>query len=212
MKFISISIIISILICLIIICVFNYPRKKIDRIGIFGSVSKEVEPNSLLYKNIVNLAKNLPNDKFYITPNTKKGILGILLNNVNPEIRDRFITFNSVFFKDNEVNTNYKIINTKNILEYEKILFDTSKLNIFLPGGIGTFFEIISSIFLLAEGVDNEYILILNIDGFYESIFTHIDNLHKNGYLRNNVYKKFIDKVHVFDNSEDIIHFITTNK
>ena len=195
------------IICLLIIIgiVLNFPKKKGFKIGIFGSVSKKIEPNSNLYNNIVYLAKNLPKNREYILPNAKSGVVGLILNELDEGMNDKVITYGSYFFKEQYINRNYKVIMKKTVIEYEQGMLGNSDIYIFLPGGIGSLFEFLTSLFLMIEKVNNKPIFIGNIDGFYDPVLKYIYDLEKKGYLRKAVHQKIKDKVKVFNNTKDLI-------
>ena len=68
---------------LLFIVLFFYDKYKKKYVVIFGSVSKDISDDINLQKDLKYLASNLNTTKYnYILPNTKKGPIGYLLNNV----------------------------------------------------------------------------------------------------------------------------------
>jgi predicted Rossmann-fold nucleotide-binding protein len=193
-----------IFISLIIIYITYFkPTKK--TISIFGSISKNIDDNQNLKKNIKYLAESLNQSYNYIIPNSKNGIIGYLLNNINKNNIDIITAYSSTFTKNN-INEKFNIKIFDNPIDYEEYMVINGDIIIFLPGGIGTLYEISFLIFLLDVSDKDIKVLIYNDNGFFNFIKNHINYLFVNGYLRDNAYFRFNNNFLFFSNMEDLVN------
>lgn len=206
----NINWIFSVLLILILISIylFYYNSQSLNRktIGILGSVSKKIEHESELKREIKKLAENLPINYNYIIPNAKKGIIGYLLENINPKIYNNIETHASNAIPDQDYNKNFKIIYSDTIEDYEINLVVNNDIYIFLPGGIGTTYEIYFS--LLLSEFENKKIIFLNHNDFFTPIQLQIKNLETNGYLRESFLKNYKTRVYFARNADQVLQLI----
>lgn len=76
--------------------------------------------------------------------------------------------------------------------DLKKDMFNESDIIVCLPGGIGTYSEILS--FLEEKRSNNKYIpiIIYNENGFYNKLLNILDDLISNNFLDKSIYESFI--------------------
>lgn len=121
-------------------------------------------------------------------------------------------------FKGNLISSNVKKFvkpNTEdeytfnNIQERQKKLLDLADMFIVLPGGYGTFYELMEVLTVNDIGEANKPIILYNIDNFFDGFLKYLDKLLKEGFLDHTL--KEIN-VHVLNDPDSIIKFITRMK
>lgn len=79
-----------------------------------------------------------------------------------------------------------------------------SDVCLFLPGGIGTIYEILSCIETKRAGEHDNEILIINSYGFYNYLFEMLDKLYEGKFAEISDKQTY----HVFENSEETIEYL----
>ena len=64
------------------------------------------------------------------------------------------------------------------------IMVERSDLFVALPGGVGTFDEIFTVVAAASIGYHHKRVVLLNIDGFWDSLLAMLDDLQSKGVLR----------------------------
>ena len=64
------------------------------------------------------------------------------------------------------------------------IMVERSDLFVALPGGVGTLDEIFTAVAAASIGYHHKRVVLLNIDGFWDSLLTMLDDLQSKGVLR----------------------------
>lgn len=77
-----------------------------------------------------------------------------------------------------------EIILCRNLSERKDIMLDRCDLAIALPGGIGTLDEIFTMAASSTIGYHHKKVLLYNIDGFWDSVISLLDDLSSKGVLR----------------------------
>lgn len=181
-----------ILILITTLTLMLYDKNKKKTICIFGSISKDISNNYSLQNDLKYLAQNLDTSKYnYIIPNSNKGPIGYILNNIKDEDKSSIITTYSITFPENEKNETFKIKLFNNPIDYEEYMIENSDIFIIFPGGIGTLYEIAFLFFLIDVSDDNKKIIFYNRDNYYDFIIEIMERYHETGYLRDNRYNKY---------------------
>lgn len=208
MKYKYILFILSILLILFVV-VFFYNKYKKKSISIFGSVSKDISDDVNLQKDLKYLALNLNTTKYdYIIPNSQKGIIGYLLNNIKEQDKNNVTTVYSITFGEDNINETFKVKLFNNPFDFEEYMIDNSNIFIILPGGIGTLYEIIFLLFLIDVSEVHNKIIFYNKNNYYNFIDDIIKRYHETGYLRSNVYDKFKARTYFVNDMDEIIKLI----
>jgi|LakMenEpi03Aug12_release.lakeMendotaPanAssembly.Ray.scaffolds.fasta_scaffold170776_3 hypothetical protein len=190
---------------LLFIVLFFYDKYKKKYVVIFGSVSKDISDDINLQKDLKYLASNLNTTKYnYILPNTKKGPIGYLLNNIKEDDKSSILTTYSTTFGDDNINKNFQIKLFNDPIDFEEYMIRNSNIFVILPGGIGTLYEIAFLLFLIDVSDVNYKIIFYNKNNYYNFINDLIKRYYETGYLRPNIYDKFKAKTYFVNNIEDI--------
>lgn len=184
----------------------NYYTTHKQKVVIFGSVSKNMENETLLQQHLSLLASKLDNRYDYIIPNCNSGVIGyflkkLRLNKISKNVQTTYVTSFPPELRD----THYKVTYFNSLMDYEDEMLEKGNIFIFLPGGMGTYYELAYILFVVLEGLQTKKVLILNVNGSFNYIIDKIETLHKEGYLRKNVYNLYKKNFLITNNVEDII-------
>ena len=198
---------ISILVAYIISKYVVDKSKKI--VTIYGGVSNNVDSD--VKQQLKYLALHLDNKFNYLIPNSKTGTIGYLLDAL--EKTDKSQNIETTTFVEQEggsetLNKHYKITYFDTILEFENDLFTRSDISIFLPGGIGTNYELSHTLFVMLEKIDERFVILFNIDGAFDYIINKVEKLHTDGYLRVGVYELYKQNCIVVKSAKEIIKIL----
>ena len=75
--------------------------------------------------------------------------------------------------------------------DLKKALFDNADIVICLPGGVGTYSEVLSFIEEKRSNDNDKPIIIYNENNFYKDIISIIDNLIKENFTSHDIYNSF---------------------
>ena len=191
----------------------QYYTKTKKQVAIFGSVSKNIDNDNALKKELSFLATHLTNKYDYIIPNSNIGVIGYLLDKLksNDISKNVETTYVNLFPPENR-DTYYKITYFDTIMEFENDLFNRNDISIFLPGGIGTLYELAHTLFVLLEKIKYHQIIILNFQGKYDFIINKIETLYAEGYLRDGVYKLYKQNCVIVNSSNEIIKILNNDE
>ena len=138
-----------------------------------------------------------------------RGLMGTLADTVLEE-KGRIIGIMPRFMK--EVEFHHKDVNefifTADMHERKKQFMVGVDALITLPGGCGTFEELMEAITLKRLGIFTKPILILNLDGYYDPLLEMLENAIKNNFMR----EEHRDIWTVFDTPEKILEAIQISK
>ncbi len=143
--------------------------------------------NEIAYTLGANLSKK---NRSVICGGTNTGLMKSLIDGINSE--NGQVT--GVIVKDEE-SPHPNLTHIKycvEVTERKRYFLETSDVFIALPGGIGTFDELIHIINMMRAGVHNNKILILNIDGFYQPLLNQLEMMVQCGFLKDKYLRKII--------------------
>ena len=202
--------IISILVFTIVVYTLNKSLliKSKKLVTIYGGVSNNINSDIEYKQQIHYLATQIDNRFDYLTPNDKTGAIGYLLDiaqttDISQNIETT--TFVKLAGQPENTNNNFKITYFDSVLEFEEDLINRCDIAIFLPGGIGTNYELAYSLFVMLQKIQNKQIILLNLHGAFDYMINKIEQLHKDGYLRPGVYKLYKENCLVVKNAKEII-------
>lgn len=133
--------------------------------------------------------KGLMNSSYQKALKYKRNIIGI-----TPKI----------FSKDlQEIKCNKEVI-TENISRRTEKLIEESDALIFLPGGIGTIYELLTAIESKRSKEFNKPIIIYNSNNYFDNLLEFIDNMYKEKFIDLNVKECY----HIFENINDLLEHI----
>jgi len=203
-----IALLIITIIAVVIYGIKSYYTKSKQLVVFFGSVSKNIENDKELQDQLSLLASKLNNKYDYLIPNSNDGILGYLLEKLHTNTISKTIQTNYVTTLPKEkVDNYYKINYFDTLLDYEHDMLEKSDIAIFLPGGIGTNYELAYMLFVLLEGIHNKKVILFNINGAFDYMIDKIESLRREGYFRNN-YEIYKDNFLITTDAEEIITFL----
>ncbi|MHA1584209.1 MAG: TIGR00730 family Rossman fold protein [Promethearchaeota archaeon] len=138
------------------------------------------------FKVAENLAKEMIKHHFHlIYGGADVGLMGRIASTVKSlggkitAVIPRLIYENTPQLEDYD-----ELIITETMGERKKIMEDRGDAFIAMPGGFGTLEEIIEVITLKQLHYHNKPIVFLNIDGFYNALFEHFENLFQNAFAK----------------------------
>ena len=210
-KYYIITLIIIIILSIIHPLLKQYYSKTKTLVAVFGSVSRNIDNDTILKQDLSFLASHLNNKYDYVIPNTNTGVIGYLLhnlqsNNVAKNIQTTYVTS----FSPENINNNYKINYFDTIMDFEDDMLKRSDVFVFLPGGIGTLYELSYTLFVLLERIRDIHIILFNQQGEYDFIIDKIETLHNDGYLRPQVYELYKQNCIIVTTTKQIITFLNT--
>lgn len=100
--------------------------------------------------------------------------------------------------------TDCEIIKTDTMRERKLIMEDTSDAFVMMPGGIGTFEEFFEILTLKQLGRHKKPIAVYNINGYYDRLFSFLDNSIAEGFMS----KEVRSLCFVSDDPEEILSYI----
>ena len=177
-------------------------------VTIYGGVSNNIDSDIGYKQQLHYLALHLDNKFNYLIPNDKTGAIGYLLDTLEQTDKSQNIettTFVRPEGGSEAVNKHYKITYFDTILEFENDLLTRSDIGIFLPGGIGTNYELSYTLFVMLEKIDERLVILFNINGAFDYIINKVEKLHTDGYLKPGVYELYKQNCIVVKSSKEII-------
>jgi uncharacterized protein (TIGR00730 family) len=154
---------------------------------IFFEKSRELINKLDVYKNEINLVYGGGN----------KGLMGLVSN-----FKGNVISSNITKFIKSSMPDEYVF---DNIRDRQKKLIDLADMYIILPGGYGTFYELMEILSLNNLGVSNKPIVIYNIENFFDEFINFLDNLWKKGFLSKKINQL---NVYILNNPINVINII----
>lgn len=98
-----------------------------------------------------------------------------------------------------------ELIVTDDMHSRKKLLYDMADAAIILPGGYGTLDELFEMITWNNLKIHEKKVYILNTDGFYNAIISHLNEMKKMGFL----YEDWNTRIVVCNHPQDIVEKIT---
>lgn len=102
-----------------------------------------------------------------------------------------------------DVSCDYEEVTTT-VGERTRRAFEESDILLFLPGGIGTVYELFTAIESKRANEHNKPIIIYNVDGFYDELFLMLNKMSDEKFMMYNDFKNF----YVFDNLDYVLEYI----
>ena len=132
-----------------------------------------------------------------------KGLMGLSYNAALSNGCDILGIYPDVY-KDEakELEGVMKQVNTVN--DRTDMVIRESDILLFLPGGIGTVYELFTAIESKRANEHNKPIIIYNVDGFYDELFLMLNKMSDEKFMMYNDFKNF----YVFDNLDYVLEYI----
>lgn len=181
-------------------------KGRVEKMKIFlaGSVSDDIDEK--YKKEGEKLVDFIIENKFdVICCADFRGMIGTMYRKMKEFNQAKMIlTVPKIYLKYTE-NIKEKIdIITDTINERTDASIKNADICLFMPGGIGTTYEMLSAIETKRAGEHNKEIIIVNLFGFYNDFITMIDNMNNKKFVKTedkNVYK-------IINTVEDAIDYI----
>ena len=155
-------------------------------------------------KEIMNVADILFEKNIdLIYGGAKIGIMGIVSNRMMEKGGKVTGIIPKILVKKEIINNNItKLIVVNSMHERKKMMYDLADAFIILPGGIGTLEELSEIITWKILGIENKIIIILNLNGFYNSLIKQFKIMEDNNFLYSDIFKEvsIINSVSDLDN------------
>ena len=133
----------------------------------------------------------------------KIGIMGIVSNRMMEKGGKVTGIIPKILVKKEIINNDItKLIVVNSMHERKKMMYDLADAFIILPGGIGTLEELSEIITWKILGIENKIIIILNLNGFYNSLIKQFKIMEDNNFLYSDIFKEvsIINSVSDLDN------------
>ena len=155
-------------------------------------------------KEIMNVADILFEKNIdLIYGGAKIGIMGIVSNRMMEKGGKVTGIIPKILVKKEIINNDItKLIVVNSMHERKKMMYDLADAFIILPGGIGTLEELSEIITWKVLGIENKIIIILNLNGFYNSLIKQFKIMEDNNFLYSDIFKEvsIINSVSDLDN------------
>ena len=155
-------------------------------------------------KEIMNVADILFEKNIdLIYGGAKIGIMGIVSNRMMEKGGKVTGIIPKILVKKEIINNDItKLIVVNSMHERKKMMYDLADAFIILPGGIGTLEELSEIITWKILGIENKIIIILNLNGFYNSLIKQFKIMEDNNFLYSDIFKEvsIINSVSDLDN------------
>lgn len=162
------------------------PRKEQPlglRVCVFGSASNDVDEKYLLAAE--QLGEELArNGHEMIFGGGARGVMGAAARGAAKEsgritgVAPRFFDTPGILYKDSG-----ELILTQSMSERKDLMIDMSDAFITAPGGLGTLDELFEVLTLRQLGRHSKPVILLNTDGFFDSIINMLDELVKQNFM-----------------------------
>jgi uncharacterized protein (TIGR00730 family) len=86
----------------------------------------------------------------------------------------------------------------------KKKMYELCDAAVILPGGFGTLDELFEMLTWNQLSIHDKKIFILNSQGFYDHLITHIESLEKNGFL----YESAKERITILDEPSDLLRHV----
>ncbi len=86
--------------------------------------------------------------------------------------------------RENALKDAQEMIVTADMHERKRLMFERSDAFVALPGGVGTLEELVEQLTWAQLGRHTKPILLANIDGFWEPLFTLLDHMRTTAFIR----------------------------
>ena len=177
------------------------------KIFIGGSVSDSIEEK---YKKegerLVDLI--IDNNLDVIVCADLRGMIGLLYAKIKEKNKNKIIlTLPQIYLKYAEDIKDEIDILTENINERTEKSIKEADACLFMPGGIGTTYELLSAIETKRAGEHDNKIILVNSYGFYDDFLYMINNMEQKGF----VDSKDKDVFYVANTVDEAIKYIVAN-
>lgn len=135
----------------------------------------------------------------------ERGIVGQIYHKMKQKNESQIVLTIPKIYEKYAENINTKIdILTDTINERTDRSIQESDACLFLPGGIGTIYEILSCIETKRAGEHENEIIIINSYGFFDCFFEMLDKLYEERFAKISDKQTYQD----FDNAEEAIEYL----
>ena len=182
--------------------------KKIKKVCVYCASSEKIDPK--YFEATAKVARALVRKSITVVyGGGARGLMGQLADTTLAE-NGRIIGIMPRFMK--EVEFHHKDVNefifTADMHERKKQFMVGVDALITLPGGCGTFEELMEAITLKRLGLFTKPIVILNLDGYYDSLIAMLEKAIEENFMR----PEHGDMWTVFERPEDVIDAIQSAK
>lgn len=182
--------------------------QEIKKVCVYCASSDKIDPK--YFAATETIARVLvENNTTVVYGGGARGLMGKLADTVI-EKKGRIIGIMPHFMK--EVEYHHKDVNefifTADMHERKKQFMIGVDALVTLPGGCGTFEELMEAITLKRLGVFTKPIVILNLDGYYDKLLDMMDHAVNCGFLS----EKHLDIWKVFEDPKDVLKAIGDSK
>ena len=155
-------------------------------------------------KDCTEYLNNLLKDNDLIFGACDEGLMGVSYN-ISLNNKRNITGISPIFYKDNfkKLKCNKEII-TKTVNDRTTALINESDAIVFLPGGIGTLYELLTCIESKRGNEFNKPIIIYNSNGYYNKLLNFIDIMLEEGFATKEVLSNF----YITTSPQDTINYI----
>lgn len=138
---------------------------------------------------------------------SNQGLMGLSYN-IAKENKRKVIGICPYAYKEDlkKLDCNLELT-TQSIGDRTNKLIELSDIIIFLPGGIGTVYELLTTIESKRSGEFNKPILVYNSHGYFDKLFKFLEQLYNEKFTS----KTVSDCYHISNTIEDALDFLNNN-
>lgn len=139
----------------------------------------------------------------YIYGGSDSGLMKVIADTVE-ENGGTIVGVSFELLRDRVRKGNHKVIIEKNLAARKAKIISESDAFVVLPGGLGTLDEITEILELKKHQVHRKPIVIVNVDGFYQSLQEHLSRMEREGFLP----KKLAEYLFFADTPQEAMRYI----
>lgn len=162
-----------------------------------GCSSRDNIPSKYYDNCIILLDKLFSNNYDLVFGACNKGLMGLAYNAAISHNSD-IIGIYPDAYKDEARELHGTMLSVNSVNDRTDKVIEQSDILLFLPGGIGTVYELFTAIESKRAGEHNKPIIIYNIDGFYNNLFLQLKEMCSENFVS-------LDDLNIYDilNEED---------
>lgn len=107
-------------------------------------------------------------------------------------------------YEEDALQVECEKISVKTVSERTENLIENSDILLFLPGGIGTLYELFTAIESKRANEHNKPIIVYNCCGFYDNLLLQFDKMNDDNFISSNDK----DYLYISSSIEDIINYL----
>ena len=168
-----------------------------------GCSSRDDIPRKYYDKCKILLDKLFERDYDLVFGACNKGLMGLAYKSAIENNSDIIGIYPDAYV-DEAKDLNIVDIPVKTVSDRTDMVISESDILLFLPGGIGSVYELFTAIESKRAGEHNKPIIIYNIDGFYDDLFCQLDKMLDEKFVSKEDFRNY----HILYTVESVIQYV----